>query len=92
MLKAKKVRKEEFRKAEKKLTSEFKTFSYRAVNVDEFERKIIHRLPIKFEAKKDKDGLIIIKAIAPDGGIVSVEETYDYAWFNANFYREYHNL
>lgn len=86
MIKAKKMNETSRKKAEKKLTSEFQSFKYGAHRVEEFERRIIQGTPIKFEAKIDSKGLITIKAIAPDGGVVYTEETYDYEWFNNNFY------
>lgn len=92
MIKAKKMRKNELCRAREKLTEEFQSFKYRANGVNDLERNIIHRIPIKFEAKINKKSIITIKAIAPDGGVVHTEETIDYAWFNQNFYPSYHKF
>ena len=90
MIMAKEKRQTERKKAEKKLTIDFRPFKYKAYTAGEFERRIIYGTPIRFEAKMDKKGLITIKALATDGGVVHTEETYDYKWFNENFYSDHH--
>ena len=92
MIISKKRYSEHREKARERLTSEFRAFKYKGYNAAEFERRIIRNTSIKFEAKIDEKNLIIIKAMAPDGGVVHTEETYDYEWFNNNFYPAWHKF
>ena len=51
------MRRNELCRAREKLTEEFQSFKYRANGVNDLERNIIHRIPIKFEAKINKKAL-----------------------------------